>query len=243
MVRKYSETGGTPALQRQPQIPKGAEQFNKAVAIHTKKNPSAKELKEAAGLYQAASNAGIPQASTNLALLYLEGKGVKKDVNKALTLLNSASAKNETQADIALARLYLTGKDVKKDEKKGEALLNKAVKAGNPNAAKILAEYREWKKKNELAMKEYQELMKKVQLTQVKPGGNSLQPLQILPQTPTGLLFPYTAPQLQFPVIPGYSYISTSQAVSLPNRSVSPQLPALNISPNVSSQPQSLMVK
>jgi hypothetical protein len=243
MVRKYNENGGQPALQRQPQIPKGAEQFNKAVALHTKKNPTAKELKEAAALYQAASDSGIPQASTNLALLYLEGKGVKKDVNKALSLLNSAAGKNETQADIALARLYLTGKDVKKDEKKGEALLNKAVKAGNPNAAKILAEYREWKKKNELAMKEYQELMKKVQLTQVKPGGKSLQPLQILPQTPTGLPFPYTAPQLQFPVIPGYSYISTSQAVSQFNRSLTPQMPTLNISPGVNTSPQSLAVK
>ncbi len=235
LVRKYNESGGVPALQRQPRIPNGAEQFNRAVALHTKKNPSAKELKEAAGLYQTAADAGIPQASTNLALLYLEGKGVKKDVKKALTLLNAASAKNETQADLALARLYLNGADVKRDEKKGEAFLNKAAKTGNPNALKMQAEYKEWKKKNEQAMKEYQELMKKVQLTQVKPGGTSLQPLQFMPQT-------FTAPAaIPFPVIPGYGYVSDRRP-SIPNfLSAAPPKPPqpLNILPagNPSLQP------
>jgi TPR repeat protein len=236
LVRKYNESGASPVLQRQPQLPKGAEEFNRAVALHTKKNPSAKELKEAAALYQTALDAGIVQASTNLALLYLDGKGVKKDVKKALTLLNSASAKNETQADLTLARLYLNGTDVKRDEKKGEALLNKAAKTGNPNATKMLADYKEWKKKNELAMKEYQELMKKMQLTQVKPGGTSLQPLQIMPQPPAAL---------QFPVIPGYAYVSDRKP-SMPNfLAPQPQKPLqpLNILPQGGATPPPLKVE
>jgi hypothetical protein len=233
IVRQYNESGKVSGLQRGPQTPKSVEQFNRAVTLHTKKDATARDLKEAAALYQTASDGGIPQASTNLALLYLEGKGVKKDVKKALSLLNSASAKNETQADIALARLYLTGKDVKRDEKKGEALLNKAAKAGNPNASKMLVEFREWKKKNELAMKEYQELLKKVQMTPVKAGtAASIPPLQFMPQSPAGLPFPYRAPEIQFPVIPGYGYIATSRAVSAAVRVAAPSPQPINIVPD-----------
>jgi len=163
LIRQYNASGTFIAPQPTRHIPKSVEQFNRAVTLHTGKNPSARDLKEAAVLYQAASEAGMPQAETNLALLYLEGKGVKKDVRKALALLNAASAKNNSQADIALARLYLIGKDVPKDEKKAESLLNKAAKVGNQNAVKMLAEYKEWKKKNDLAMKQYQDLMKQVQ--------------------------------------------------------------------------------
>jgi hypothetical protein len=230
VMRQYNESGKVIDLQRSRQIPQSVEQFNRALALHTKKDASAKELKEAASLYQAALEGGVAQAATNLALLYLEGKGVKKDVKKALSLLNSSSAKKDSQADITLARLYLNGTDVKKDEKKGESLLNKAAKAGNQNAAKILAEYKEWKKKNEIAMKQYQDLMKQVQSGQNKPG--AVQPLQINPQPSsmarTGVLFP---------VIPGYAYVAGNQ-VPIPNF-IAPlpkaQPKALNILPQGTS--------
>jgi hypothetical protein len=199
MIQQYNESGKAPGLQRPPQPPRGAEQFNRALALHTKKGATPAELKEAAQLYQSALDDGIPQAGTNLALLYLEGKGVKKDVRKATTLLQAASRNNDTQADVALARLYLNGSDVPRDEKKGEALLSKAAKAGNPNAVTMLAEYKEWKKKNEKSMKEYQELLKQIQSSQAKPGGAAMPPLQVIPQ-------PKTAPL--FPVIPGYSYLA-----------------------------------
>jgi hypothetical protein len=226
LIRQYNEGGKYPGLQRQqPQIPKGAEQFNRALALHTKKNASAKELKEAASLYQAALDAGIPQAGTNLALLYLEGKGVKKDVKKALTLLNAA-AKNDSQADVALARIYLSGTDVKQDEKKGEALLNKAVRAGNQNAVKMLAEYKEWKKKNEMAMKQYQDLMKQIQTAQGKQG--AVPPLQITPQ-------PSRPIDSSFPVIPGYSYLTAGQA-PMPSFIHQPQQPpVLKVIPDESA--------
>lgn len=235
MLRKYNESGRTPVVQRQPQIPRGAEQFNRALALHTKKEASARELKEAASLYQAASEAGIPQASTNLALLYLEGKGVKKNVKKAVSLLNAASAKGDTQADVALARLYLNGTDVKRDEKRGEALLNKAAKAGNQNAVKMQAEYKEWKKKNEISLKQYQDLMKQLQANQVKPGGTSVQPLQLFPK-------PLQSLDSRFPVIPGYSYLTASQQ-PIPSFIAAPsQPPVFKVIPdgNAESKPVNL---
>jgi hypothetical protein len=232
MVRQHNESGKSIAPQPARQVPKAVEQFNRALALHTKKGASAHELKEAATLYQAASEAGLSQAATNLALLYLEGKGVKKDVKKALSLLHSASAKNDAQADIALARLYLTGTDVKKDEKKGESLLTKAAKGGNQNAVKMLAEYREWKKKNEKAMKEYQDIMKQLQAQQNKQ--RTIPPLQLMP--------PQSPATIPYPVIPGYEYVSGKRP-SMPNFiAPSPQLPpqALNVLPPGTTAPGTL---
>lgn len=215
-VRKYNESGGSLGNLRNrpvsPQIPKAAEQFNKAVTIHNNKKATPIELKEAASLYQAASDAGIPQASMNLAMLYLDGKGVKKDVKKAVLLLESASKKDVVEADMALASLYLNGKDVKRDEKKGEGYLNKAAKTKNPNAVKMLADYKDWKKKNELAMKQLQENIKKMQLSNVQ----NPQLMQKQPQS--ALKFPTT---LQYPLnqsaktqIPGLFMPTTEQILS-----------------------------
>jgi hypothetical protein len=208
-VRQYGESGrylGSQAARpvRAP-VPLAVEQFKRAVSLHAKKGASPGELKEAASLYQAASDAGMPQASANLALLYLEGKGVKRDAKKAISLLNMASKKNIPQADIMLARLYLTGKDVKRDDKKGEWYLNKAAKTGDQDAVKMLAEYKEWKKKNELAMKQYQEVLKKAQIEMGKPRVSSIAPFPATTasQPPT--------PWAPFPIIPGQSYLEMNQ--------------------------------
>lgn len=216
-VRQYGETGRVlrPVT---PQQPKALEQFKRAVALHTKSGATQGELKEAAALYQAAADAGMPPAATNLGLMYLEGKGVKKDLKKALALLNKAAGNNDSQADVVLGRLYLIGKDVKRDEKKGEMLLSKAAKAGNQNAVKMLTEYREWKKKNELAQKEYQELLKKVQAA---PGRSlptpvtTFPPVQTVAPSSAGLPFPMKNRELPVPVIPGYSHFGVNRTFSL----------------------------
>ena len=236
-VRKYNESGGSLGNLRNrfvpPQMPKAAEQFNKAVTIHNNKKATPSELKEAASLYQAASDAGIPQASMNLAMLYLDGKGVKKDVKKAVFLLESASKKDVVEADMALASLFLNGKDVKRDEKKGEGYLNKAVKTKNPNAVKMLADYKDWKKKNELAMKQLQENIKKMQLSNVQ------NPLLMQKQPHFNLKFPTT---LQYPLdqsaktqIPGLSMPTIEQILTSAMRPRPPKTTAVTQSnPDVS---------
>lgn len=239
-LRQYNESGTFIAPQPTRHIPKSVEQFNRAVTLHTGKNPSSRDLKEAAALYQAASEAGMPQAETNLALLYLEGKGVKKDVRKALVLLNAASAKNNSQADIALARLYLIGKDVPKDEKKAESLLNKAAKAGNQNAVKMLAEYKEWKKKNDLAMKQYQDLMKQVQSARNKSAGLPVSPV---PQPFIGLPYPQKPPVLQFPVIPGYSFLAANRFVAPSVNQAQSETPVFKVVPEGAASFQPLKVE
>lgn len=205
IIRNYSDSGKLPAVQQRQQ-PKSVEQFNRALSLHTKKNASNNELKEAAVLYQAASDAGLAPATTNLALMYIDGKGVKKDVKKAITLLNAASKLNESQADVLLARLYLNGIDVKQDQKKGESLLNKAIKAGNQNAVKMLAEYKEWKKKNEIVMKQFQEQMKKAQLS--KPA----QPAQTITIPANNQIQQFK----DLPLLPGYNYLKENPPFTYP---------------------------
>jgi hypothetical protein len=239
LVRKYNESGGAGLNPRnRPPVPQqslAADQYNQAVTLHTKKDVSARELKEAAALYQAASDGGIAEASVNLALLYLEGKGVRKDSKKALSLLNSASQKGVSQADVMLARLYLTGKDVKMDEKKAEALLNKAIKAGNQNAVKMLAEFKEWKKKNEKAMKEFQEMLKKAQAS---PGASKQ--LNLTPPSPANFpMLPVIEPP--FPVIPGRSYLAVNNY--FPNIVPPPQSQPVTVTPKIeASTPQPVKV-
>ena len=244
LVRKYNESGNIRGQSTRPvttQQSKAFEQYSRAVTLHTKKDATPSELKEAASLYQAASDAGMTEASNNLAMMYLEGKGVKKDVKKSLALLNAASKKGVTQADIMLARMYLTGKDVKMDEKKGAFHLNKAAKTGNPNAVKNLAEYLEWKKKNEQAMKQYQELLKKAQLHQIKPQVSSPTPLSVItiPQPSTALPL-QPAPEPPFSVIPGNSYFSVTQPFT-PAVTAPQSAPVVNVVPKrdaTDSQPE-----
>ncbi|MFZ4855314.1 MAG: tetratricopeptide repeat protein [Desulfuromonadaceae bacterium] len=200
LIQQYNATGQLPAVPQRQQ-PKAVEQFNRALSLHTKKNASSGELKEAAALYQSASDAGISAAKINLALLYTEGKGVKKNVKKAIELLNQAAKSNEPQADVMLARIYLYSTDATRDEKKGELILNKAAKAGNQNAVKTLAEYKDWKRKNEETMKQFQEMMKKNMV--IKPATP--------PKTATVPAFNYNAQLADIPVIPGYHYLKKQE--------------------------------
>jgi len=231
LVRQYNESGGSFSRPRATPLSrpaqKAVEDFNRAVSLHSKAGASAGELKEAAALYQAAADAGLPQASSNLALLYLEGKGVKKDVKKALSLLNDASRKNDSQADIVLARTYLVGKDVKMDEKKGVMYLNRAVKAGNQNAVKMLAEYKDWKKKNEQSMKQIQELMKQAQANQAKTQSLPLTAAPSVVRPPPAFSpFRPKAPEPPLVLFPGLNYLEYGTAAAQSPQPLKVDIPA-----------------
>ncbi len=215
IIQQYNQNGKLPEIQREQN--KGVDQFNRALALHTKKNASPGDLKEAAALYQAASDAGIVPAKTNLAMIYIDGKGGKKDIKKAVALLNSASKLNDSQADVLLARLYLNGTDVKPNISKGEALLNKAVKAGNQNAVKMLAEYKELKKKNELSKKEYDELVKKLMASKAASDARKI----TFPFGDGGRLE-------EIPVIPGYKFLKAPGQFNYQATPKAPPLPAVS---------------
>ncbi len=65
--------------------------------------------------YKPLSDFGIPEAQTNLALLYLKGNGVEKNPSLAFELMSSAAKSGYTRAKFELARIYEKGLGTKKD--------------------------------------------------------------------------------------------------------------------------------
>lgn len=68
--------------------------------------------------------------------LYINGKGVNRDVNKALEHLNRAAEHGHTQAQVDLASRYIYGNDVIQDTAKGREYMQMAANAGDPDACK-----------------------------------------------------------------------------------------------------------
>lgn len=73
-----------------------------------------KEPKEALGWYEKSAAKGNTAAKAYLALLYADGKEVRKDSRKALELAKSAAEKKELAAMTLLGRMYYEGDGVEK---------------------------------------------------------------------------------------------------------------------------------
>ncbi|MCR5024948.1 MAG: SEL1-like repeat protein [Lachnospiraceae bacterium] len=68
--------------------------------------------------------------------LYINGKGVNRDVNKALEHLSRAAEHGHTLAQVDLGSRYIYGNDVIQDIAKGREYMQLAANAGNPDACK-----------------------------------------------------------------------------------------------------------
>jgi TPR repeat protein len=64
-----------------------------------------KDYRNAAKLYRDLAAHGNPYAQTNLAKLYLRGKGVRRDDNRAKALLKKAAAQGDEEARRILSAL------------------------------------------------------------------------------------------------------------------------------------------
>ena len=51
---------------------------------------------------------------TNLALAYLDGQGVIRDIEAAITWLENSSSREEPRADYHLGKMYASGTHLKK---------------------------------------------------------------------------------------------------------------------------------
>ncbi len=77
------------------------------------------------------------EAQYQLAILFLNGKGVKKSVTRAELLLKK-STKQSSQAAFLLGSLYYKGKQLAKNEEKAKYYLNIAASGGNKRAESLL---------------------------------------------------------------------------------------------------------
>ncbi len=81
--------------------------------------------------YETWASLGLADAKYRLALSYIRGGVLKKDIPKALELLTEASDQNHTNALIQLGVLYHKGIEVEKDEKKALHYFEKAASLNN----------------------------------------------------------------------------------------------------------------
>jgi len=81
------------------------------------------------------------QAKYQLAMLYLNGKGVSRSPTKAISLLSEASA-NLPEASFLLGSLYFKGNQIEQDKQAAKRYLKKAASMGNRRAKKMLQKIR-----------------------------------------------------------------------------------------------------
>ncbi len=92
----------------------------------------------------AASTFGDPNAQYNLARIYLDGAGAKRDPRQAAGWLYLASEKNHTESQALLGNLLFTGQGVQKNRARGLMYLTMAVEnAGEDPKNRWVAELRE----------------------------------------------------------------------------------------------------
>ena len=90
-------------------------------------------------LWQAAADAGSAAGELALAVIHLEGDGVRQDVAKGLQLLHSAAAKGHAPALARLGQELETGLRIPGDTTQAVSLLTRASAAGNAHATYRLA--------------------------------------------------------------------------------------------------------
>ena len=88
---------------------------------------------------QQAHNSGNRRAGYLLAVLYTQGRRVKKDLHKAFELCQHAANQSELDAQHMLGLLYIRGEGVVKNKEAGITWLRRASDAGHERASKILA--------------------------------------------------------------------------------------------------------
>ena len=85
-----------------------------------------------------AANQGNSQAQVALALNYMEGKVLPKDIDKSAELFKQACQQNNSMGCAGIGALFYTGEGVKQSYTIAYVLFNKAYRLGSPEALKFL---------------------------------------------------------------------------------------------------------
>ncbi len=114
----------------------------------------------AASYYERAVAFGFPASQVNLANLYRQGLGVKKNPHRAFELYRAAAKANYGLAFVPLANLYSSGEAGEQDQKKAFQLYQQAAASGVASANYYLGiayeKARGVKQNLELAVRHYQ---------------------------------------------------------------------------------------
>ena len=101
-------------------------QFNLGVILEARDRS-----KEAALWYEKAAERGHAVAQYNLAVLYFNGDGVRRNMGRASELLTTSAEKGNMDAQFLLGRMYFSGQGVTRDLKKEADLYRQASVQGH----------------------------------------------------------------------------------------------------------------
>jgi TPR repeat protein len=91
--------------------------------------------------YKELANNNNPKAIHELALIYLTGDGIARNINKAQELLQKASDLGNAESTYVLAKLYLSKKTIFYNEKKAYNTFIDAANKNHPKAQLMLARF------------------------------------------------------------------------------------------------------
>lgn len=103
-------------------------------------NMAPPDLSGAVSLYERAAKEDDKYALNNLAVCYLMGKGIKKDVKQAIKYFTRAVKMGDDFAMLNLADCYAVGNGVHRNERKAFELYKQAADKGNADGIKSLAD-------------------------------------------------------------------------------------------------------
>ncbi len=95
----------------------------------------------AVSYYQRAAQGGLPEAQTNLGLLYAEGRGVIESQEKAVELWTQAAKKNNAIAQFNLGLAYFSGRGIEADTDEALGLVLVAALQGLPQAHYAMGQF------------------------------------------------------------------------------------------------------
>ena len=94
-----------------------------------------KNYSAAVDYYRQAAESGSGEGAYWLSDLYLDGKGVKKDIPTGVKWMQTASERNYLPADLSIGLWTIGGSNgIRKDATKGAQLILKAAQAGEPTS-------------------------------------------------------------------------------------------------------------
>ncbi len=96
----------------------------------------------AAHLYRQAALRGDLQSQTNLAVMLLDGDGVKKDVAAGFQWMRQAARRGDAKAQYNLGRAYVDGDGLRRNYVNAKKWLAKAAKGGHAKARRLLKSVR-----------------------------------------------------------------------------------------------------
>ena len=97
-----------------------------------------RRIDEAIPWYEKSAEDGNQYAQYHLGKLYLQGRGVPKDILKATECLTASANQGNRYAQYALGKLYLSGSEVPQDKEQAAYWLTQSAKQGHQYAQFLL---------------------------------------------------------------------------------------------------------